>query len=77
MSNAVKNEILFQHGINFNNVPAWQKRGIGFYWKNIKKEGFNPKTNEHALADKRILYIDFELPMREEYNKFILDILEQ
>ncbi|WP_347878495.1 tRNA(His) guanylyltransferase Thg1 family protein [Pedobacter sp. SG908] len=77
MSIAAKNELLFQYGINFNNLPAWQKRGIGFYWKNIKKEGFNPETNEYVFADKRVLYTDLELPIWEEYNKFIFDFLEQ
>ncbi|MBO9674896.1 MAG: hypothetical protein J7577_15725 [Sphingobacteriaceae bacterium] len=76
MSIAAKNELLFQYGINFNNLPAWQKRGIGFYWKNIKKEGFNPKASEYVPTDKRVIHIDFELPMREEYNKFIIDFLE-
>jgi len=75
MSIAAKNELLFQYGINFNNTPAWQKRGIGIYWKDVKKEGFNPKTNEHVLVDKRVLHVDLELPMREEYNKFIYDLL--
>ncbi|MBB6235803.1 tRNA(His) 5'-end guanylyltransferase [Pedobacter sp. AK013] len=76
MSTAAKNELLFQYGINFNNLPAWQKRGIGIYWRSIKKEGFNPKTGENVSADKRVLYTDFELPMRDEYNKFIFDFLE-
>lgn len=76
MSIAAKNELLFQYGINVNNVPAWQKRGIGIYWKDVKKEGFNPKTNEHVLVDKRILHTDFELPLREEYNRFIQSFLE-
>jgi tRNA(His) 5'-end guanylyltransferase len=26
---AEKNELLFQYGINFNDLPAWQKRGAG------------------------------------------------
>src|SRR5437762_1731561 len=30
MSVATKNELLFQHGINFNDLPNWQKRGTGF-----------------------------------------------
>lgn len=77
MSIAAKNELLFQYGINFNNVPEWQKRGIGFYWKNTNKVGFNPKISGHVLTDKRVLYTDFELPMREEYNKFIHDLLDQ
>lgn len=72
---AAKNELLFQYGINFDKLPTWQKRGIGFYWKNVQKEGFNPKTNQQVLVEKRILHTDFELPMREEYNKFIHDIL--
>lgn len=77
MSIAAKNELLFQYGINFNDIPLWQKRGIGIYWKDVKKEGFNPKTNEHVLVDKRMLHIDFELPMRDEYNKFIVDLVDK
>ncbi len=77
MSISANNEMLFQYGINFNNVPTWQKRGIGIYWKDVKKEGFNPKTNEHALVDKRMLYTDFELPMREEYNRFISNLVDK
>jgi tRNA(His) guanylyltransferase len=77
MSISDKNELLFQCGVNFNTVPAWQKRGIGIYWKDVKKEGFNPKTSEHVLVDKRILHTDFELPMRDGYNKFIHDLVEK
>jgi tRNA(His) 5'-end guanylyltransferase len=77
MSIAAKNELLFQYGINFNDIPLWQKRGIGIYWKDVKKEGFNPKTNEHVLVDKRMLHVDFELPMRDEYNKFIVDLVDK
>ncbi|RBQ03150.1 tRNA(His) guanylyltransferase Thg1 family protein [Pedobacter miscanthi] len=77
ISIAAKNELLFQYGINFNNLPSWQKRGIGFYWKNIKKEGFNPIAKEVVQVDKRSLYNDFELPMREEYSKFIHHLLEK
>ncbi|HVW96310.1 MAG TPA: tRNA(His) guanylyltransferase Thg1 family protein [Mucilaginibacter sp.] len=77
MSIAAKNELLFQYGINFNALPSWQKRGIGIYWKNIRKEGFNPKTKEHVEVDKRVLYTDFELQMRDEYNKFIHDLIDK
>jgi len=28
---AEKNELLFSRGINYNDLPAWQKRGIGLY----------------------------------------------
>ena len=77
ISTAAKNEILFQYGINFNELPNWQKRGIGIYWKDVKKEGFNPKTNQTVLVDKRELYADYELPMRDEYNLFIKALMEK
>ena len=34
---ADKNELLFQHGVNFNHVPNWQKRGVGLYWSTYQK----------------------------------------
>ncbi len=77
ISNADKNELLFSYGINFNELPNWQKRGIGVYWKDIEKEGFNPKTKEKVIVTRRQLSTDFELPMRDEYNDFILEIINQ
>jgi tRNA(His) 5'-end guanylyltransferase len=76
MSISAKNELLFQYGINFNDLPNWQKRGIGMYWKSISKESTNPQTNEVVSVNRRVLYTDFELPMRDEYNLFIASLLE-
>jgi len=45
LSVADKNELLFQHGINFNDLPSWQKRGVGLYWEEYQKEGYNPIKN--------------------------------
>src|SRR5947208_6957524 len=33
LSVANKNELLFQNGINFNDLPLWQRRGVGLYWE--------------------------------------------
>lgn len=77
LSIAAKNELLFQYGINFNELPNWQKRGIGLYWKDVEKEGFNPKKNKKSIVKRRELITDFELPMREEYNEFILEIINR
>ena len=46
MSVSRKNELLFARGINFNEVPAWQRRGSGVYWDSVVKMGKNPKTGE-------------------------------
>ncbi|HEY9702046.1 MAG TPA: tRNA(His) guanylyltransferase Thg1 family protein [Allocoleopsis sp.] len=72
---ADKNELLFQRGINFNNVPNWQKRGIGLYWENYEKESINPKTQESVLATRRRIKVDYDLPMKENLETFVLDLL--
>lgn len=59
---AWKNEFLFQRGINFNDLPIWQKRGVGVYWRNYEKMGHNPITNEDVTAVRREVYADFEIP---------------
>ncbi|MCU0238591.1 MAG: hypothetical protein MUC29_04045 [Pyrinomonadaceae bacterium] len=71
ISVAEKNELLFQRGINFNDLPHWQKRGTGLYWENYEKEAINKLTGEKVLANRRRIKIDYELPMRDEYSKFI------
>ena len=77
ISIAAKNELLFQYGINFNELPNWQKRGVGVYWKATKKEGFNPKTNEKVSFDRRELFTDFELPIGGDYNRFISELIDR
>ncbi|HOV26321.1 MAG TPA: tRNA(His) guanylyltransferase Thg1 family protein [Pseudobacteroides sp.] len=66
-----KNELLFQNGINFNEVPNWQKRGIGLYWEEYEKPCINPKTGSITTARRRRIKVDFELPMKDEYSEFI------
>lgn len=72
-----KNELLFQNGLNFNDLPNWQKRGVGIYWKDIEKQGFNPITKESVTTQRRELFVDPELPIREEYGKLIEGIIQK
>lgn len=72
---AQKNELLFDGGINFNTLPNWQKRGTGLYWEEFEKEGYNPKTKDKVVSIKKRIKVDFELPMKDDYNKFIGSIL--
>ncbi|MDE1465983.1 tRNA(His) guanylyltransferase Thg1 family protein [Spartinivicinus poritis] len=71
MSVAEKNEFLFQRGINFNELPSWQKRGVGVYWQAYEKEAISPLTNETVLATRKQLTVDYELPMKDSYSQFI------
>jgi Uncharacterized conserved protein len=68
---AFKNEMLFQRDINYNDLPSWQKRGIGIYFMTYEKAGFNPITNEEVLAKRRRLETAMELPIGSEYRTFI------
>ncbi|MFK7750569.1 MAG: tRNA(His) guanylyltransferase Thg1 family protein [Kordia sp.] len=73
---AFKNEMLFKEGMNFNDFPKWQKRGVGFYWSEVEKVGFNPTTNQKEIAIRNELKVDMELPMGNEYNEMIRSLLQ-
>lgn len=70
-----KHELLFAHGINFNDLPAWQKRGTGLYWETYAKEGYNPVTRQTVLAERRRIVANAELPMKDEYAAFLDNLL--
>jgi tRNA(His) guanylyltransferase len=72
---ADKNELLFRYGINFNQVPNWQKRGMGIYWEEYQKLGFNPITGETVPAIRRRIKRDLHLPIRDEYSLFIAQLI--
>ncbi len=68
---ADKNELLFQHGINFNDLPLWQRRGTGLYWECYEREGYNPKLAQKVIATRRRIKVDQELPTGDEYATFV------
>ena len=69
-------ELLFQNGINLNDVETYKKRGIGIYRKNKKVVGFNKKENKNQTSYRSYVYTDWELPkFNEEFFKDI-DVIE-
>jgi len=72
---AFKHELLFQHGVNFNDVPAWQRRGVGLYWESYVKEGYNPKRNETVLARRQRIKVNEELPLGDDYSGLVRQIM--
>lgn len=76
LSVAEKNEMLFQRGINFNDLPPWQRRGTGVLWEDYDKPATNPKTGQTVTAKRRRLQTQLELPMREAYSAFIASLLQ-
>lgn len=76
MAAAAKNELLFARGVNFNDVPNWQKRGIGFYWETYGKRAVNPLSGAEVSAARRRIKVDYDLPMRDQYSRFVLALLD-
>lgn len=56
-------EMLFQNGINLNDVETWKKRGIGVYRKNKKVVGFNKKESREQVSYRSYIHVDCELPI--------------
>ena len=66
-----QNELLFSRGINYNDLPAWQKRGVGLRWEEYKKEGFNPHAGQTTTALRRRVTRDMELPMGDDWAAYL------
>ena len=72
MSQSDVHELLFQNGINLNDVDTYKKRGIGIYRKNRKVVGFNKKENKNQTSYRSYVYTDWQLPIfSEEFFKEI------
>ena len=77
ISNSEKNELLFERGINYNDLPLWQKRGVGMYYCDETREGFNPVTREVTSYTRRALHVEMDLPIGQEYSCLIDTIVKR
>ncbi|MDB5389091.1 MAG: hypothetical protein JWM11_4737 [Planctomycetaceae bacterium] len=77
LSDARKNDLLLELGVNFNDLPNWQKRGVGLYWNDYDKPTRNPITGDEFVSRRREVRKNFELPMKDQYSRFVLKLLTQ
>ena len=77
VSVADRNELLFRAGINFNDVPAWQKRGIGVLWEDEPHTGENPKTGASVSTMRRRAIVRYDLPMKTGFDDLVRGIVER
>ncbi|WP_337175832.1 tRNA(His) guanylyltransferase Thg1 family protein [Paludisphaera sp.] len=70
-SRAFKHDLLFRRGVNFNDLPAWQRRGTGVAWERFEKEGFDPLRGLAARAVRRRLAVHRELPLKDEFGRYL------
>jgi tRNA(His) 5'-end guanylyltransferase len=73
---AFKNELLFQKGINFNDLPSWQRLGVGLYWEEYQKLGYNPVQNKAVVATRRQIKVEEELPIKDAYEEFMYRLID-
>jgi tRNA(His) 5'-end guanylyltransferase len=71
---AQKNELLFQRGLNFNDLPSWQKRGVGLYWEDFEKASIDPRNQQEVVAIRRRIRQDSELPLGADYRTLVQSI---
>jgi len=72
---ADRNELLFKAGINFNDLPAWERRGVAVQWRVEPHEGTNPKTGETVTSTRRVPFVNYELPMKTEFDDLVRAIV--
>ncbi len=75
LSVAEKNELLYSRGTNFNELPAWQRRGVGVHWQSFEKLGEDPRSGELIRAERRALTTEFELPIKDAYGDFVANLV--
>ena len=65
-------ELLFENGINLNDVETYKKRGIAVYRKNKEIVGYNKKEKVNQTSYRSYVFTDWELPIfNEEFFKQI------
>ena len=74
-STVQQNELLYQYGINFNDIPSWQRRGISLHWEDYRKTGKDPRTGTETIAIRRRLQIDDQLPIKDEYRVMVTQLI--
>jgi tRNA(His) 5'-end guanylyltransferase len=73
---AAKNQMLFERGVNFDEVPAWQRRGVGIWWETFAKSTVSPLTGADVPAERRRLRHEAQLPMKDDYRALVRGLVE-
>lgn len=74
---AFKKELLLKYDIDFDKVTPWHKTGIGLYFNEITKKGYNPKEDKEVVVTRHALYEDATIPYGDDYRLFIRALVEK
>ena len=68
---------LREHGIDYNTVPLWQKRGIGVWFGSTERVSTNQLTGEDTTVERRVIVENACLPTGDDYGALITDIIDK
>jgi tRNA(His) guanylyltransferase len=66
-ASGAQRRLLQQNGIDFDQLPAWQRHGVGFYWESYEKRGRDPVANREVTATRRRIHTELDLPAGAAY----------
>jgi tRNA(His) 5'-end guanylyltransferase len=69
-----KHELLFAHGVNFNDLPEWERRGAGMWWVETVREAKTSSPRSQP-ASRRTLHRELVLPFASAYDAFLQKLL--
>ena len=72
---AKKKLLACEHGIDFETLPSWQKRGLGLYWVPYEKQFVDPQTGAEKSFSRQRIHIDPEQPSQPDYGRFLGDLM--
>ena len=74
LTQSVKENLLRERGIVWDELPMWQRRGAGWRWETYQIKGINPQHGAVA-ATRRRLKLNDELAWGADYGDWIENIL--
>jgi len=74
---AARRGLLLAHGVDFDEVPAWQRGGVGLHWQVREKLGYNPVEHSYVTAMRRAVKREFELPTGDGYVALLASFFER
>ena len=71
-----KNELLFSRNINYNDLPGWQKRGIGLYYSSYEKTGDDPIKQQKAVSIRNRIETNMDLDTGDGYTDWVVSLMQ-
>ena len=56
-------DMLFENGINLNDVDSYRKRGIAIYKKEKEIKGYNQKEDKEVTSYRSYIFKDYDIPI--------------